>query len=259
MPRKPRMISSTGIYHITLRSVNQHIIFEEDSDYRKFLFLLSDCRKNYDIEIYAYCLMDNHVHLLLYSPPEQLSHFFQSLGTRFVRWYNSKYLRTGHLFQERFHSMAIESDAYFLSALLYIHNNPVKANICRSPSEYRWSSFNAYYGGQNHLVNTSVACGIAGSGDSLRHYFALNSEAPENELFSDIHRGANHYYTDENALKIFKAVTNLSSTADAAGLERVKRNAYVRLLRKKGVTVKQVARIMGISPTTIKRICNVDH
>ena len=57
MPRKPRIISSTGIYHITLRSINQHIIFEEDADYQKLLYILSDCKTNFDIDIYAYCLI----------------------------------------------------------------------------------------------------------------------------------------------------------------------------------------------------------
>ena len=102
MPRKPRIFSSTGIYHITLRAINRHIIFEEDADYQKFLFILSDCKTKYDIDIFAYCLMDNHIHLLLYSEPDNLPSFFQSLGTRFVRWYNNKYSRCGHLFQIRY-------------------------------------------------------------------------------------------------------------------------------------------------------------
>ena len=65
MPRKARTVSSSGIYHIILRSVNKHIIFEEDFDYQKFLFVLSDCEEKYDTSIYAYCLMDNHIHMLL--------------------------------------------------------------------------------------------------------------------------------------------------------------------------------------------------
>ncbi len=175
MPRKPRVLSSTGIYHIILRSVNQHIIFEDDSDYLKFLFVLSDCVKKYDSQIYAYCLMDNHIHLLLHSSPDDLPSFFQSLGTRFVRWYNNKYSRSGHLFQERFYSVSIENDNAFLSALVYIHNNPVKANICRYPSEYRWSSFNAYYGAKDLLVNVSFAHSIIGSKEALLHFFSHGS------------------------------------------------------------------------------------
>jgi REP element-mobilizing transposase RayT len=257
MPRRPRIMSSTGIYHIILRSVNQHIIFEEDSDYQKFLFTLSDCKKKYDIQIYAYCLMDNHIHLLISASQEQLPSFFQSLGTKFVRWYNNKYSRTGHLFQDRFYSVAIENDSAFLSALVYIHNNPVKANISRYPSEYRWSSFNAYYGAKNPLIDVDFAYSVAGTKESLLHFFAKDYNASDNEIFIDDHREPTHFYTDEKALCIFKSLTALSSTSDVISLNKPKRNEYVRILREKGLTVKQVARLMDISETTVKRICKM--
>ncbi len=259
MPRKPRALSSTGIYHIILRSVNQHIIFEEDFDYQKFLFILSDCKKKYDIDIYAYCLMDNHVHLLLRLPDDKLSSFFQSLGTRFVRWYNSKYSRSGHLFQDRFYSSAIESERAFLSTLIYIHNNPVKANMCRYASEYFWSSIKAFYGAKNPLVNVSFAYNIAGSKDSLLHYFAKETDSPDNSLFENDHRETKHFLTDEKALAVFKSVTHLSSASEASALEKAKRNVYVRVLRKEGLTVKQIARVMDISRATVNRICKMIH
>ena len=259
MPRKPRILSPTGIYHIILRSVNQHIIFEEDSDYQKFLFVLSDCKKKYDIDIYAYCLMDNHIHLLIQLPDDKLSSFFQSLGTRFVRWYNNKYFRSGHLFQERFYSSIIENERAFLSALTYIHNNPVKANMCRYASEYLWSSVRAFYGAKNPLVNVSFAYNIAGSKDSLLHYFAKETDSPENSLFKNDHLKTTHFLTDEKALTIFKSVTHLPSTSDVEKLEKLKRNEYVRALKKEHLTIKQISRIMDISATTVKRICKMDH
>ena len=259
MPRKPRNMSSSGIYHIILRSVNQHIIFEDDSDYRKFLFVLSDCVKKYDSRIYAYCLMDNHVHLLIYSSPDNLSSFFQSFGTRFARWYNTKYSRSGHLFQDRFYSVAIESDSAFLSALLYIHHNPVKANICRYPSEYRWSSFNAYYGAKNPLVNTDYAYSTCGSKESLLRFFAKEQISSDDKLFINDYREAPHFFTDEHALSVFRSLTNLASTSEVNTLKKTQRNDYVRKLRCRGLTVKQVARLMDISETTVKRVCKMAH
>ena len=259
MPRKPRTLRSTGIYHIILRSVNQHIIFEETSDYQKFLFILSDCKKKYDIDIYAYCLMDNHVHLLLRLPDDRLSSFFQSLGTTFVRWYNNKYSRSGHLFQDRFYSSAIEGERAFLSALIYIHNNPVKANMCRYASEYRWSSISAFYGAKNPLIDVSFAYNIAGSKDYLLRFFSKETDSSDNPLFINDHREANHFLTDEKALTIFKTVTHLTSTSDATTLDKTSRNAYIRALRGKGLTIKQIARIMDISDSTVKRICKMNH
>nr|WP_297771412.1 transposase [uncultured Butyrivibrio sp.] len=242
-----------------LRSVNQHIIFEEDSDYQKFLFILSDCKKKYDIDIYAYCLMNNHIHLLLNIPTDKLASFFQSFGIRFVRWYNNKYARSGHLFQDRFYSSAIESERAFLSALIYIHNNPVRANMCRYVSEYRWSSIRFFYGAKNPLVNVSFAYNIAGSKDSLLHYFAKETDSPESPLFENDHRDTNHFFTDEKAMEIFKSVTHLPSTSDVITLEKMKRNEYVRKLKKEGLTINQIARVMDISATTVKRIYKMDH
>jgi len=257
MPRKSRVISMTGIYHIILRSVNQHIIFEEDSDYQKFLFILSDCKRKYNIDIYAYCLMDNHIHLLLYSPPEELSSFFRSFGARFVFWYNKKYARTGHLFQERFHSEAIESKEYFLTALNYVHNNPVKANICRFPSEYRYSSYNAYFGEKNPLVNVSFAYEIAGSKVSLQYYIAREDHSTEIHGFEDDPPGLSRYISDEKAIDMFRSITHMSSISSISDLSVKERNVYVRTLKGKGLTTKQVARIFDISITTVKRLCKL--
>ena len=183
--------------------------------------------------------------------------FFKSFETTFVRWYNNKYFRSGHLFQDRFYSSAIESKQAFLSTLIYIHNNPVKANMCRYASEYRWSSKNAFYGAKNPLINVSYAYNIAGSKDYLLHLFAKDTDLQDDPLFKNDHRQTNHYLTDEKALDIFKSMTHLSSASDASTLEKSKRNAYIQALREKGLTVKQIARIMDISASTVKRICKM--
>lgn len=258
MPRKARIISSTGIYHIILRSINQHIIFEEDADYQKFLFILSECKSKHDIDILAYCLMDNHIHLLLQSAPENLASFFQSIGSRFVRWYNNKYLRSGHMFQDRYHSVAIESEESYLSVLKYIHNNPVKAHMCRYPSEYRWSSYNAFYGQNNSCVNTSFSYAIAGSKDSLLQFFSVDEEINE-ELNNKLsHPPTTHYLTDEQALEKFHELTGLNNTSAVVNLNKITRNEIVRTLNQNGLTAKQIARIMDISITTVRRICKND-
>ena len=256
MPRHTRVISMTGIYHVILRSVNQHIIFEGDSDYQRFLYILSDVKKKYNIDIYAYCLMDNHIHLILHSPPEELSSFFRSFGARFVLWYNKKYSRTGHLFQERFHSEAIESEEYFLTALNYVHNNPVKANVCRYPSDYRYSSYNAYFGEFNRLVNVSFACDVVGSKVELQRFMAREDDSPEIPELEGAPPDRNRYLSDERAIELFHSVTHMSSISDAVSLPVKDRNAYVRTLKSKGLTNKQIARVFDISPTTVKRICS---
>lgn len=253
MSRKPRIFSPTGIYHIVLRSINQHIIFEEDADYQKMLYILSDCKRTLDIDIYAYCLMDNHIHLLIHSSEEHLASFFQSLGTRFVRWYNTKYYRSGHLFQDRFYSIPVVQKQQYLSTLTYIHNNPVKASLCKYPSEYRWSSYNAFYGQKNPLVDTSFSFDLAGSKDHLLQYFSTDSTPFDESQIKPALEKIRHFLPDRDALNIFKEVTELSSTSEVINLSKSIRNRYIGILHEKGLTQKQIARLMDVSISTVKR------
>ena len=117
MPRQARKKSSAGIYHIMLRGVNQQQIFEDGEDCDKFLQVLKDCKAISEFKLFAYCLMGNHIHILLQETNEPIELLMKRIATRFVYWYNIKYQRVGHLFQDRFKSEPIENDAYFLTVL----------------------------------------------------------------------------------------------------------------------------------------------
>lgn len=253
MPRKARIISSTGIYHIILRSVNQQIIFEEDSDYHKFLHILFDCQKKYDFDIYAYCLMSNHIHILINDKNCRLSSIFQSIGTRFARWYNQKYLRFGHLFQERFISRPVENSQYFLYVIMYIHNNPVKSDLCRFATDYKWSSAGAYYGRKDLMVDTSLAEFIVGSKELLLKSFARPD--PDYDEVDFIQTGVQpRYYIDEMALAIFKTITNCKSPSDIQHMSKTVRNEMIRELSRNSLSYNQIARFCGITKSTVYRI-----
>ena len=129
MPRQARRLSESGIYHIMLRGINRQQIFEDPEDYDKFIDVLKACKEVSGFEIYAYCLMGNHIHLLIKPDKEPLELIFKRIGSRYVYWYNWKYNRTGHLFQDRFKSEPVDSDEYFLTVLRYIHCNPVKSGL----------------------------------------------------------------------------------------------------------------------------------
>ena len=150
MPRTARKKSNTGIYHVMLSGINQQRIFEDDEDNEKFLLTLSDCKKAGGFELYGYCLMGNHVHLLIKVAKEELEQIFRRIEARYVYWYNWKYKRSGHLFQDRYKSEPVEDDRYFVSVLRYIHQNPVKAKLCKKPEEYKWSSYSTL---RTHLHN----------------------------------------------------------------------------------------------------------
>lgn len=253
MPRTARVKSDTGIYHIILRSVNQQIVFEEDPDYLKFLYILSDCKEKYDFDIYAYCLMSNHIHLLLHDHHNKLSSIFQSLESRFARWYNQKYQRFGHLFQERYFSAPVADESYFFSVLCYIHANPIKSNICRYITEYRWSSARAYWGGNDHFVDTQYACDLAGSMKNVQKLLSMD-ESDESRLQLGQHKSQPRYYTDDIALDKFKKISKCNSPAEVQKMPKAERNNLVRLLAKECLSYNHIARFCGITKTTVYRI-----
>ena len=145
MPRSPRKISSTGRYHVVLRGNNQFQIFFDEEDYQKFYALLVRYKKECGYKCHAWCMMPNHIHLLIEINEYTLSQIMQRLTTAFVIWYNRKYHRVGHVFEGRFFSEPIESDEYFFKAFRYINMNPVKGGICSKPEEFQHSSYNTYF------------------------------------------------------------------------------------------------------------------
>lgn len=148
IPRKPRKQSPTGIYHIMVRGVNREHFLAHDQDKLRYLTTLSRFHKGSGCAIFAYCLMSNHVHLLLQEQEGSSQRFMQQVGVSFVYHHNRRYGRIGHLFQDRFRSETIESEGSLLACARYIHNNPIKAGLVSAPENYPWSSYPGYVGRQ---------------------------------------------------------------------------------------------------------------
>lgn len=150
MGRKPRTLSSTGIYHICIRGVNKQRIFEYIEDYKGFFTILRQARntdtfgnvlETPNFELFAYCLMDNHVHLLLATNELTISEIIKRISSSYARFFNNRYNRVGHLFQDRFRSETCEDKKYLFILLRYIHFNPIKAGVCLKPEDYPHSSY----------------------------------------------------------------------------------------------------------------------
>ncbi len=149
MPRLARLKSPTNIYHIMIRGINREYIFRSDAEKGRYLEILKDIKYNSDFKIYAYVLMDNHVHLLIKEDSIDIGIIMKRIGIRYAAWYNKNHDRIGHLFQDRFKSEAIIDDGQLLITLRYILQNPVKAGICKATSAYRWSSYGDSLCGNN--------------------------------------------------------------------------------------------------------------
>ncbi len=141
MPRKPRLVLVGYPHHIILRGNNKSTIFYDDKDKRFFIDCLKNAKLKTNSKIYSYCLMPNHVHLIVEPSMELgLSNMLQSLGRKYVQYFNHRYKRSGTLWEGRFKSSLISKDNYLIMCSRYIELNPVRAKIIKAPEEYIWSS-----------------------------------------------------------------------------------------------------------------------
>jgi len=152
MPRTSRIIIANYPHHIIQRGHNRQAVFTSEGDFLYYLATLQEWKDIYECRIYAYCLMANHVHLVI-EPGENvhdLSRLMKRLAGRQTRYVNKRHNRSGTLWEGRFKSSAISTDEYLLACCRYVELNPVRAGIVSDPADYRWSSYGAKIGAQEN-------------------------------------------------------------------------------------------------------------
>lgn len=149
MARPLRITYPGAFYHVTSRGNEQKSVYKSIRDREKFLEYLESATERYNAIIHAYCLMDNHYHLLLETPSGNLSKIMAHINGAYTTYFNTKRQRFGHLFQGRFKAILIEADEYAKELSRYIHLNPVRAKMSEVPEEYKWSSYLYYIGKDN--------------------------------------------------------------------------------------------------------------
>lgn len=250
MSRVLREESSTHIYHVVIRGVNNQPIFNESQDYEKFTVFINETKIKYKISIYGYVLMDNHVHLLIKA--KMLSDTMKCLQTKYVYWFNTKYNRRGHLFQNRFMSECIEDDSKFLKTLRFIHNDPIRTKCTRSIAAYPHSSYRAYLKLDNPLVNTERAIEAAVNYSNLITY--LKTVADDECMEIGIKESNSlRAITDEEGLILMKTKHNIDGPGEFQLFTRKKRDVMIRRLKKEGLSIRQLVRLSGYSKGTIER------
>ena len=252
MPRNARKKSGSGIYHVILRGINKQRIFEDDQDNRKFLEKLKTYQEISRYEVYAYCLMSNHIHLLMTEGNETLGTVFRRIGASYVYWYNWKYNRTGHLFQDRHKSEAVETDEYFLTVMRYIHHNPIKAGITKEIEAYPWSSYREY-------IQKPVLCNIKyainffskDSKEALKMWVKFNQEKTNDQCleYDDGNR-----LNDLEAAELVKKIAKVKNPGEIQTFEKQKRDVVIKKLKEKGLSIRQIERLTGVSFGVIRAL-----
>ncbi len=142
MPRIPRMYLNTEYFHVIIQGINKSYIFDSPIDIKYYIKNMYDIKEKYNIEIIAYCIMNNHAHILIKSVAiMNLSNYMHDLNTRYGCYYNKKYKRVGYVFRDRYKAEGIYTENHLYSCIKYIYDNPVKAGICNNPEEYLYSNY----------------------------------------------------------------------------------------------------------------------
>lgn len=172
MPRVAREKCGNSIYHICVRGNNKQDMFLDNEDREEYLKRIRNYKERYKMQIYAYCLMTNHVHLLIYDNDQDISKFMQGLSLSYVIYFNKKYGRTGHLFEDRFTSVIIKNDMQLMYVSRYIHLNPVRANMVARAKDYKWSSYASYDIGKDKrmIVNCAFLLGYFSANEGEAKY-----------------------------------------------------------------------------------------
>ena len=191
--------------------------------------------------------MGNHIHLLIKVEKEELVQIFKKIGGKFVYWYNGKYGRAGHLFQDRFKSEAVETEEYLLTVLRYIHQNSLKAGMVKDISKYEWSSYSEYLYEKDEIVDIEFIYEMIS-----RKEFVEFHKAENNDKCLEI-TDVETRLTDEQAKKLIKKIANCENATEFQELDKKRRDDILKKLKKKGLSIRQISRLTGVSKGIVEK------
>lgn len=251
MVRVAREQSNTGIYHIMIRGINKQNIFEDIEDREKLLGFLKYFQNICSFDLFSYCIMNNHIHLLIGEIDDTISEVVKRISASFVLWYNKKYDRIGHLFQERFKSEPIHDEYHFLRVIRYIHHNPNKAGLKNRMNDSKWTSHIEYLNKAN-IVNTQIALELFSENINLaKSEYVKFMNAENDDDFMDVNPKVG--INDNQILQVLKGM-GIPSISKLQSLDSDKRDYVLKELKKlENTSIRQLARITGISKSVIGR------
>jgi len=251
------MVSPSGIFHIMSRGINKMEIYRDSHDRLKYLDILHRVKKKFTYELFAFCLMTNHNHLLIKEGKTEISKVMASINIRYAMYFNKKYQRVGSLFQERYRSEPIRSEPQLLVCARYIHNNPVKAGIADSPGNYRWSSYHDYLDNHNsELLDCNQIMDMLGSDTvSARNQLMRFTKLDNDDSFLDYDSDTPEEDTRQVVEKLMKERFNLG-LSEMNNLDHGRRCAIIAAIKTDlNLSYVKLGHIMGMSKDSIYRAC----
>ena len=251
MARVARKRSDSGIYHIMIRGINRQNIFEDDEDRYKLLEILRYFDTQGKYKVYSYCLMGNHVHLLLKEAEDSISDAVKRISSTYVLWYNKKYKRYGHLFQDRFKSEPVENMGYFLTVLRYIHQNPLKAKMVSNILETKWTSYYEYIS-ESNFIDVDLALDVFSlyRNIAIELYIKYMEEENKDQCIDLEDR---IYVDDQEIISYLKSI-GIPSISHLQQMDIASRNLIIKEMKNiQSVTIRQISRVTGLSKSVVGR------
>lgn len=237
MPRSARIMSRTGYMHVIERGIGKQVLFESADDFKFYLDRLKKYCLETGVKVCCYCLMNNHVHLLLHGNLNSLSLTMKKIGVSYSWYYNKKYSHVGHLFQDRYISEPVENEVYFLTVFRYILQNPQKAGICRT-SKYSWSSYNIYDNVPEYM-DLSVIKSFFQSKQQYASYVLKDNDDQCMEPVFTVHN-------DGWAQDVIMSTLGVTTGTDLQKLGKKERDVALWKLKAEGLSIRQIERLTGI-------------
>lgn len=243
----------TGFYHVCARGTGKQLIFEGDDDRWEFLELMRDCCHEAGVTVVAWCLMGNHVHLVLADYEDKMSSAMHRLLLTYARRFNKRTGRTGHLFQNRFDRRSLDTDRHLMAAIRYVHANPQEAGIALI-ERYPWSSFAEYLRAYDNdatrgFSDPSCVLELFGSAKGFLDY-SLSMPDGSDPVIHDMEETEweRHAYADKMAKRLGVSLNELKTVPPS------RRDGIIFALHDGGYTVREIERYTGISKSTVSRI-----
>lgn len=249
MGRRARELSNTGLYHVIVRGINKEHIFETPGDYHYLNRVIEQVKEEFCFSIYAYCFMSNHIHLLIKEKNQHdLSKIMKKIFIRYAMYFNKKYSRSGSLVESRFKSKAVEIDEYLFPLITYIHKNPVKAGIENIPEHYPYSSCKDYFANNQYgLTDINFVLNMT----TIENLKKLHKNELNIDSMLEIVESRKRKQNCEKGLLVKKVLGELSAF-EIQGLNKELRNQYIRKLNERGLSIREIGRLTGISKGVIE-------
>jgi len=255
LPRQKRKLGLSKIYHIIARGNERKDIFLDDEDKNKFIQIIINKKKKNEYILYAYCLMSNHLHLLLKEQEDNISRTMRRINTAYAYYFNKKYNRVGHVFQNRFRSEPVENDHYLISLIWYIHNNPVKAKIVNQPHQYKWSSCSLYLKEQKCIIDREEILNLFSPDKSKAIYLFTEFCCQKNndtfmdyqEVFREIKEITNIKKAKEYVSRYLKEKGVRIESLKAKVNKEYRDKLIIELTEKTNLSYREIANILGFS------------